>query len=233
MMEDERAMKEIVPIVEEKPTESIAEETVDETSTETLVTKEDSPSTTDMPPERPKEPVLEIASPPTTPSTAPSSPILESSIRSISPISLPSTESSHPESAQLLDKIALLESQLTSAHSQIEEYKNKLVQVTPFPTPIPTSVPTSSAVEFPFTFTAPRTPRSPRPSLRSRSNGSLRHSVRRPKKETSDEIVVEDKTKDRRELMEGVCAALGVVVLGWMGMWFINHLVERGGKVVK
>jgi hypothetical protein len=38
---------------------------------------------------------------------------------------------------------------------------------------------------------------------------------------------------ERNEFYEGLYAAVGVVVLGWMGMWFINHLVERGQKAVK
>ena len=42
-----------------------------------------------------------------------------------------------------------------------------------------------------------------------------------------------EKVDKNRELIEGLCTAVGVVVLGWMGMWLVNHLVERGERVVK
>lgn len=38
---------------------------------------------------------------------------------------------------------------------------------------------------------------------------------------------------DNNEFVDGLCAAVGVVVLGWMGMWFINHLVARGERIVR
>ena len=95
-------------------------------------------------------------------------------------------------------------------------------------------------MDFPFTFTAPpSSPRSPK-SPRHRSNGVRNGSVRRKKpeeekkKEITPEISVEETSgKENRELIEGLCAAVGVVVLGWMGMWLVNHLVERGQRVVK
>ena len=50
---------------------------------------------------------------------------------------------------------------------------------------------------------------------------------------TGKEGGVSANEKGDRDLLEGLCAAVGVVVLGWMGMWLVNHLVERGEKLVK
>jgi len=33
-----------------------------------------------------------------------------------------------------------------------------------------------------------------------------------------------------KELFEGLVAAVGIVVIGWMGTWFVNQLVERGHR---
>ena len=170
-----------------------------------------------------------IATPPTSPpSTAPSSPLQDSSTRSISPISLPSTESSHniESTTHLLEKISQLESQLATATKQIEDLQ-QLQQG-------PISAAITSSIDFPFTFVAPSSP-SRTPSKRNR--GSVR---RRKTTENKSEIMgvefAEAPAKDKgdnRELIEGLCAAVGVVVLGWMGMWLVNHLIERGERVVK
>lgn len=242
VMEDERALRAIVPdivIKEEDESPLLEKEPVDE---ETVV--DDQVVTTLSIPEAITEPVpepiIEIHSPPTSPSTAPSSPLQDSSTRSISPISLPSTESSaHDGPTHLLDKIASLESQLATAHKQIEEYKQRLEEASPVLSAVSQAM--SAPIGFPFTFTAPstlptRSPKSPR--LRSRANGSTRHSSFRKKLEAPSETTVvttagDPRGESNREFFEGLSAALGVVVLGWVGMWFINRLVERGDRVVK
>ena len=33
-----------------------------------------------------------------------------------------------------------------------------------------------------------------------------------------------------KELFEGLVAAVGIVVIGWMGTWFVNQFVERGQR---
>lgn len=254
IMEDERALKAIVPL-EDKGKE-VVEESSDEVSVETMVDKEvtqlsapimslaipaveievTTPAT---------EPIVvstaTTASPPASPSTAPSSPLQASSTRSVSPISLPSSESSRHDNIHLLEKIAHLESQLNHANKQIEDYKTQLEQSSPVLSAVTAAM--SSSTDFPFTFTVPTTTpsRSPKPRtpLRSRSSGSLSLRHRRKKPEAAEVAVVpvvkeENWSKDKnKELIEGLCAAIGVVVLGWMGMWFVNHLVERGERVVK
>ena len=230
MMQDERATKlEILltPEPEQEP-EDPKEEVNDPKPEESAETLRPEPI---LPNGVHTEPIIEITSPPTTPSTTPSSP--KDSTRSISPISLPSTESSNPETAHLLDKISHLESQLALATAQIEDFKIKLQATSPILNAVSNGVANgmASSIDYPFTFTIPSTP-SPR---RSKSVGSLR---RRPKHNSENTITKPNKSKDlrrdyNRELMEGLCAAVGVVVLGWVGMYFINHLVERGDKVVK
>ena len=181
---------------------------------------------------------------PSSPSTIPSSPFHESSTRSISPMSLPSTESSAPDNTSLLDKISHLESQLATAQEQIEMYKTKLTESSPIIRAVSKAMPGTSSSEFPFTFTAP--PSSPRTPQR-RAAGSLRR--RKPSMQGTKPTTVSKSTEDNvqeiaakgvtpgkegnKEFIEGLCAALGVVVLGWMGMWIINQMVERGEKVVK
>ena len=44
---------------------------------------------------------------------------------------------------------------------------------------------------------------------------------------------IDNGLQDNKEFVDGLVAAVGVVVLGWVGMWFINHLVERGDRVVR
>jgi hypothetical protein len=251
IMEDERALKAIIPL-DDKGKE-IVEEIPDEGSVETMVDKEDakpSPITSLAIPvveveltSPVAEPVVEstttTVSPPASPSTAPSSPLQASSTRSVSPISLSSSESSRHDNIHLIEKIALLESQLNSANKQIEDYKTQLEQSSPILSAVTAAI--SSSTDFPFTFTVPTTTptRSPKPRtpLRSRSGTSPRHRRKKPEAaETAVVSVVEEEkwSKDKnRELIEGLCAAIGVVVLGWMGMWFVNHLVERGERVVK
>ena len=208
---------------------------MEETSTETVVTKEEpsSPITVLAIPDGTEQNTTGITTPPASPSTAPSSPLQESSTRSISPISLPSTESSHPETTtHLLEKISTLESQLATATKEIEQLKSQNSPV------LEALAATSTSMDFPFTFTAPSSsPRAPR-SPRHRSNGMRNGSLRRKKPEEKEtpiipEVPVKDTGKENRELIEGLCAAVGVVVLGWMGMWLVNHLVERGERVVK
>jgi hypothetical protein len=169
---------------------------------------------------------------PNSPSTAPSSPDPE---RSISPISLPSTESSHQDhqNIALLERIASLETQLVSAQKQIEDYKVKLEMMSPVMAAV-----TNGGENFPFTFSAPVTTTGVngsirRASLRRRLPSSPRRvkEVFKEKKEvTSSE---ESRSKRDRDLIEGLVAAVGVVVLGWMGMWMINSFVERGQRAVK
>ena len=173
-----------------------------------------------------------ITTPPASPSTAPSSPLQDSSTRSISPISLPSTESSHAETTtHLLEKISTLESQLAVATKQVEQLKSQNSPV------LEALAATSTSMDFPFTFTAPsgspRTPKSPRHRSNGVRNGSLRRKKPQEKETPISEVPVNDPGKENRELIEGLCAAVGVVVLGWMGMWLVNHLVERGERVVK
>jgi hypothetical protein len=245
IMEDERAAKlEIVVQDEEEDNDKEKEEAV-ETSTETMVEQPPSPVKSLALPET-NTPTTQqgIVTPPASPSTAPSSPLQDSSTRSISPISLPSTESSsHTDTSHLLEKIAHLESQLSSATKQIEQLKQ---QTGPVLGAVSAAI-AASSVDFPFTFSAPtsspsRTPKSPR----SRRNGSMR---RKQANGTSSAVVVsaggisvegieevdspEKGAGTNKELIEGLCAAVGVVVLGWMGMWLVNHLVERGDRVVK
>ena len=211
---------------EEKP--SVPEELPTDDNTETVD-------------ERPDIAVL-VTIPPGSPSTAPSSPLhtTSASIRSISPIS---SESSHPptvadpDTTALLEKISHLESQLASANETIERFKSTLSAQSPILEAVAAAAAattTASATEFPFTFTAPPSaPTTPR-----RSPGRRVSSIRRRRVATT---VVEKQEEDaggkqvarNKELYEGLCAAVGVVVLGWMGMWFINHLVERGQKAVK
>ena len=154
VMEDERAQK-----LEENTEKEIEEET----STETLVSKEEpsSPVTVLAIPNGTEQNTTGITTPPASPSTAPSSPLQDSSTRSISPISLPSTESSHTETTtHLLEKISTLESQLATATKQIEQLKSQNSPV------LEALAATSTSMDFPFTFTAPpsspRTPKSPR-----------------------------------------------------------------------
>jgi hypothetical protein len=265
IMEDERAEKHLrivgkEDILEESVAETVVakedggkedggkEETKDEVTTlaipEVNITEPTkSPSTP-----TPSEPITYIVSPPTSPSTAPSSPITDT--RSISPISLPSTESSHPDPTPLIEKITYLESLLATARSEIAEFKSRVPR-----TPVMgTTTATNTSVDFPFTFSAPSSP------VPSRRHGSLRlpsspsRSLRRRKSslhnvnddnmnETTGKEVANGTTgkeggvsaneKGDRDLLEGLCAAVGVVVLGWMGMWLVNHLVERGEKLVK
>jgi hypothetical protein len=268
VMEDERAEK----LLRNVGKEDILEESV----AETLVAKEDggkeeikddvtalaipdvdASEPTKSPSSAPSEPVTYILSPPTSPSTAPSSPITDT--RSISPISFPSTESSHPDPTPLIEKITHLESLLATARSEIAEFKSRVPSI-----PIVGATTAAvTSVDFPFTFSAPTSP-SP-----SRRNGSLRlpsspgRSLRRRKSghHDADDINTNGTTgkemangtkgkevangttrkeggvtaeeKGDRDLLEGLCAAVGVVVLGWMGMWLVNHLVERGEKLVK
>jgi hypothetical protein len=248
-MEDERALNSITPVEESKDIEIDRQET-DESSIETAVDRDDtrlSPIRSLAIPEIELENTTiteseeEIGQSPSSPSTAPSSPSQTSSGRSISPISLPSTDSSNNDNTKhLIDKISLLESQLASAHKVIEEYKTKLEQASPVLSAVTAAI-TSSSIDFPFTFTAtPTTPKTPTRIGRSKLNGSVRSrgSVPRnkPAEPTTSSELIESavgKGKDNRELIEGLCAAVGVVVLGWMGMWLVNHLVERGQRVVK
>jgi hypothetical protein len=253
IMEDERALKVVIPVDNENLADTDeVDNNVEETLTETMGKKDiqaspitslaipesdhpaDGPTTSD-------HPLIEVNSPPLSPSTAPSSPLQGPSSRSISPISLPSTESSNnPEATHFLEKITSLESQLLIAQKQIEEYKSKLEMSSPVLAAV------TSSIDFPFTFNAPPPTT---PTKRSRTNGSLRSpgSLRRRKVEpTITELEVE-KTEDdvesklnknmskadTKELIDGLCAAVGVVVLGWVGMWFVNHLVERGDRVVR
>ena len=212
--------------------------------------------------------IEEPATPPLSPSTAPSSPLQpsSSSSRSISPISLPSTESSHHDPSHLLEKIASLEQQLQQAHQEIADYKNQLTHASPILTTVLTSNTTpnpfsdngttpvfhalTSSTDFPFTFSAPGTPRRrPTGSLRSPRKRTTSHQHTYPDThvdssaedsgslEGTDEGDVvwtsQGKVTDNKEFVDGLCAAVGVVVLGWVGMWFINHLVARGDKVVR
>jgi hypothetical protein len=251
-LEDERAaMKEReLSIIEEKEEEEEEEEIAMEMSTETIVDQlQPSPVTVlaipvgteaQIPPPPPPPSASSstaepgIVTPPASPSTAPSSPLQDSSTRSISPISLPSTESSQadPTTTTLLEKIALLESQLSAANQQIADLQS---QAGPVLGAVSAAIAASSSVEFPFTFTAPTsTTTSPR-TPRLRRLGSVR---KRKVLDTQEVVVAEapekpEKGYKNRELIEGLCAAVGVVVLGWMGMWLVNHLVERGERVVK
>jgi hypothetical protein len=227
VMEDERAEKlmQATDETNDAKDETTAKEDAD-TTTETLVNKEEPVVTLAIPvvEDLPTEPTIET-SPPTSPSTAPSSPIHETS-RSISPISLPSTESSNNETTPLLEKISVLESLLAAARTEIAEYKSQVPIVTPSTPVIGPVTAAVTSVDFPFTFTPPS---------KSRRHASLR--ARRRKSDVS-ELKEEFKGHDMdagkdRELLDGLAAAVGVVVLGWMGMWLVNHLVERGGRVVK
>lgn len=230
IMEDERALQlsssEEGPVTPDIEVELDIEET--NKREEPQVDKQDESPVTSLsipdtePSKDPSEPLpeketTEPQSP--SPSTAPSSPLPD---RSISPISLPSTESSHPPSDShfsLLSKIASLESQLASAQQEIQDYKAKLESVSPVMAAV-----VNGTGEFPFTFTVP-------------ANGSVKRSLRRrvppsPRRRKAEEVFKEtqDRKKDR-DFIEGIVAAVGVVVLGWMGMWMINSFVER--KAVK
>jgi hypothetical protein len=203
-------------------------ETGEKPAMEEAVHTDDEKDTIDEPP----IPLI-VTTPPGSPSTAPSSPLHNPSIRSISPIS---SESSlpistaplppHPDAIILLEKIATLESQLAAANEQIEHFKSKLSSQSPILEAV------TSAVDFPFTFTAPPTGSAPTTPRRSpgRRVGSVR---RRRAPPPTFEDRSETKGVERNEFCEGLYAAVGVVVLGWMGMWFINHLVVRGQKAVK
>jgi len=103
----------------------------------------------------------------------------------------------------------------------------------------------TSSTDFPFTFSAPSTPgtsrRRPTGSLRSpRKRNSSQHPGEDALSET-EVVSARDSAAARshgkgphdKEFVDGLCAAVGVVVLGWMGMWFINHLVQRGDRVVR
>jgi hypothetical protein len=253
IMEDERALKLVIPMEDDNTANTDeVDVNVEDTLTETVGDKDTrgaSPITSLAIPEsdHPADgnttsdhPLIEINSPPLSPSTAPSSPLQGPSSRSISPISLPSTESSnHPDPTHLLERIASLESQLLIAQKQIDDYKSKLE------TSSPVLAAVTSSIDFPFTFNAPPTT----PTMRSRANGSLRSpvSLRRKKAESVIAELEVEKTEngvddtvnrnlrkaDTKELIDGLCAAMGVVVLGWVGMWFVNQLVERGDRVVK
>ena len=236
--EERRILEEKIRVLEDEKAQRLEkvekEEIEEDTSIETAVNKEEpsSPVTVLTIPNETVQNTTGITTPPASPSTAPSSPLQDSSTRSISPISLPSTESSHTETTtHLLERISTLESQLTTATKEIEQFK---MQNSPV---LEALAATSTSMDFPFTFTAPSSsPRSPK-SPRHRSNGLRNGSLRRkktPEKETPiPEVPVKDPGKENRELIEGLCAAVGVVVLGWMGMWLVNHLVERGERVVK
>jgi hypothetical protein len=114
----------------------------------------------------------------------------------------------------------------------------------------------TSSTEFPFTFSAtighgvtPR--RRPTGSIRTsrkRPSSSSRQAQQDESSPSESDIIVHEGMgtssvgKGRLEkgyhdgtefVVEGLYAAVGVVVLGWMGMWFINHLVERGDRVVR
>src|SRR5579862_6974992 len=176
---------------------------------------------------------IDPASPPHPPSTAPSSPLPE---RSISPISLPSTESSQhdPHNAALLDKIAALETLLASAQKEIEEYKTKLETVSPVIAAV-----TANSKDFPFTFSAPTNGSIRTSSLRRRIPSSPRRRVKTEEVFDEGAAIITRKDGDGninhrgRDFIEGLVAAMGVVVLGWMGMWMINSLVERGEKAAR
>ena len=100
----------------------------------------------------------------------------------------------------------------------------------------------TSSIEFPFTFTSPASSPSPSPRKSARRKGSVRRKKPTTEVTTGSSDVVgrdaavmdaPDKNDRNRELIEGLCAAVGVVFLGWMGMWLVNRLVERGERVVK
>jgi hypothetical protein len=186
-----------------------------------------------------KEPINEppipliVTTPPGSPSTAPSSPLHNPSTHSISPISSESSlpinttaQPPHPDALVLLEKIATLESELAAANEQIQHFKSTLSKESPILEAV------TSAVDFPFTFTAPSTGSAPTTPRRSpgRRVGSVRRR-RAPLPSIEDRVAA--KGVERNEFYEGLYAAVGVVVLGWMGMWFVNHLVERGQKAVK
>ena len=255
MMEDERAAAVVGRIV-------VEDEVLDDTEDETLAEKEDeqlSPvailaipngETEDKPsvPEKlpadddetvDEHPVVAVVvtTPPGSPSTAPSSPLhtTSTSVRSISPISSESSHPPtvpHPDTTALLEKISSLESQLASANETIERFKSTLSTQSPILEAVAAA--TTSATEFPFTFTAPPSaPTTPRRSPGRRVSSIRRKRVTAPVVEERKEDVGGKPVARNKELYEGLCAAVGVVVLGWMGMWFINHLVERGQKAVK
>jgi hypothetical protein len=191
----------------------------------------------DVPTDDDNEPVHEppvpviITTPPGSPSTAPSSPLHSTPTRSISPISSESSlpTAPHPDTTALLEKISLLESQLAAANETIERFKSSLSTQSP----ILEAIAVATTVDFPFTFSAPpsSTPATPRRSPGRRVSSIRRKRVPAPVFEEREGHPAKD--VPRNELYEGLCAAVGVVVLGWMGMWFINHLAERGQKVLK
>jgi hypothetical protein len=253
VMEDERAgllqrqleLEDTRKEVQEKEEVVVEEEAVEEEEVETLVNKDEQPPQPspipllaipsviiDIPLPVPPTPTPTTAvdtleshiTPPTSPSTAPSSPLHDT--RSISPISLPSTDSSHtPDpTPALLEKISLLEQQLQHAHSQIATLKDQLHGTSPVLGAV------SSALEFPFTFSAP----SPGNSLRGRNARSTNGSGRRKRGEKAVGAVgggeVGRGGEGSKELFEGLVAAVGIVVIGWMGTWFVNQLVERGRR---
>lgn len=272
VMEDERAMQLTPPAPstpdiltpEEQEQEPQQEREQEEKVDISTKVKDDSPATSLSIPDTPEDtntklepeqtdqvqvPQPEVSpSPPQSPSTAPSSPLPDD--RSISPISLPSTDSSHadPTTAALLEKITLLESQLVLAQKQIEEYKTRLEHASPVMAAVTAS---AAGLDFPFTFCAPssganngtsrkgsvrrRVPSSPRgrrtkteESVGDVENGTIMKRVEGGRGKDVNRTSAKD-----RDLIEGLVAAMGVVVLGWMGMWMINSFVERGQRAVR
>ena len=243
LMEDERAALLQRQLELEETHKDVKNNDVEEDEAETL--KDEQPPQQQMSPTplivipdviadiQPSQPTMESESritPPASPSTAPSSPLQgEPSTRSISPISLPSTESSHnPDPTPFLEKISLLESQLQLAQSQIASLKTQLSGTSPVLGAVSTSL------EFPFTFSAPSPGNSPLGRNARNATGSTRRKRSERTMVVGGDVLVSGggaiDEEGNKELFEGLVAAVGIVVIGWMGTWFVNQLFERSHK---